>query len=113
MPVRKRVDRRKSAVPPFDVELDLDIGWLSNRTEDEMREAWQQYRGHIMAQNAQYHPGLRPYAWWIFDAGREAPDTRDQADVLFEMDELDDAEIVAIQKEWRGHPGGPKFLQDI
>src|SRR5690606_24044503 len=49
MPVRKRKDRRRHAVPDWKTEIDLDIGWLSDRSDDEMRAAWETYRDYMMA----------------------------------------------------------------
>lgn len=44
MPVRKRKDRRRHAVPDWKTEIDLDIGWLSDRSDDEeiaeLRRDW-------------------------------------------------------------------------
>lgn len=113
MPVRKRVDRRKSAIPPWDMEIDLDIGWLSDRTDEEMREAWERY-GQYMVDRARYEtPGMRPVAWWTFDRDRDPPDVRDEADTLFKMGELDELEIAAIRSLWRGNEhSAPAFLAD-
>ena len=111
MPVRRRKDRRKSAVPPFDIETDLDIGWLSNRTDDEMREAWERYGDHMVERAREATPGMRPVAWWRFEYDRDPPrSVHDEADSLYEMGELDHAEIAAIRQQWRGRSGGAKFL---
>lgn len=112
MPVRKRKDRRRSAVPPWAVEMDLDIGWLSDRNDEEIRAAWEQYGAYMLAENAEHHPGQRPYAWWIFDKEVPAPDIHDQADALFDMGEMDAHEIERVRMTWRGAPPEmlPKFM---
>ncbi|OWK18291.1 hypothetical protein AJ88_03620 [Mesorhizobium amorphae CCBAU 01583] len=112
MPVRRKTDRRRSTVPPWDVELDLAIGWLSNRTDECMRSEWERYRDYMLEQNAIDHPGERPYAWWIFDRDMPAPWMRGQADALLEMGEMGADEIAAVRKLWAGAPGAPKFMQE-
>jgi hypothetical protein len=100
-------------VPDWKDEGDLELGWLSDRTDEEMEVLWQRHRDYLMAQNAEYHPGLRPYAWWIFDACRDAPGIPEQPDILFAMGAMEEAELAAVRVQWRGHEGsGPKFLRE-
>lgn len=110
MPVRKRKDRRKSATPEWDIEMDLDIGWLSNRTDEEMRAAWEQFRDYMMAlpRNA----GSRPVAWWRFEKEQDPPSGPYEAEALFEMGEMDEAEIEAVRRDWSHMPAElrPRFL---
>lgn len=111
MPVRRKVDRRRSEVPPWDIELDLSIGWISDRDEDEMRDAWERYRDHLLTVSAVHHPGMRPYAWWVFDRDRDPPaSVHEEADILFGEGELDRAEIDQLRRIWRGGDG-PRFLK--
>lgn len=112
MPVRRKTDRRRSTVPPWDVELDLSIGWLSDRTDEAMRSEWERYRDYMLEQDAIYHPGGRPYAWWVFDRDMSAPWIHDQADALLEMGEMGADEMAAVRKLWAGAPSAPKFMQE-
>lgn len=105
-----QVDRRRSTVPPWDIELDLSIGWLSDRADETVRGEWEQYREYMLEQND--YPGLRPYAWWIFDRDMDAPWMRNQADALFEMGEMGADEIAAVRKLWAGSRDAPKFMQE-
>lgn len=103
MPVRRRKDRRKSAVPPWDMEIDLDIGWLSDRSDDEMRAAWETYRDYMLA--LPRPAGSRPVAWWVFERNVGAPPSGPaEAQALFEMGELDDDEIAELRRDWSHMP---------
>ncbi len=115
MPVRRRKDRRKSAVPEWDIELDLSIGWLSDRSDEEMRDAWERFAPWLMGEYARHRPGMRPAAWWRFERELSVPPgIFEEADLLFAMGELDAAEIEAVRHLWRGYPGGgPKFLEAL
>lgn len=111
MPVRRRKDRRKSAIPEWGVEIDLDIGWPSDRTDDAMRAAWETYRDYMMA--LPRPAGTRPVAWWAFERGVDAPPSGlDEAQALFEMGELDDEEIAELRRDWSDMPveQRPRFL---
>ncbi|RLP22174.1 hypothetical protein [Mesorhizobium sp. YM1C-6-2] len=102
MPVRKRVDRRKAAVPEWDIEMDLEIGWLSDKTDEEMRQAWERYRDYLMA--LPRAAGSRPVAWWWFERDMNSPSGRDETDALFEMGELDEDEIAQVRRDWANMP---------
>lgn len=111
MPVRKRTDRRRSAVPEWRDEMDLDLGWLSNRTDNEMHSLWQLHRDYMMARAKEATPGTRPHAFWVFDVGSVPASVHDEADVLFEMGEMDEAEIAAVRAIWGSGPDGPMFTR--
>src|SRR2546423_12511068 len=83
-------------------ELDPDVHlalWLGLRLEvfasvRERREAWERHREELLAlhQWPQGQPGSRPFAWWEFDAGPDAPvrgDFPDPDDGLPKPGELD------------------------
>lgn len=111
MPVRKRKDRRRHAVPDWKTEIDLDIGWLSDRSDDEMRTAWEAYRDYMMG--LPRPAGTRPVAWWAFERNVDAPPSGPaEAQALFEMGELDDEETAELCRDWSGMPAElrPGFL---
>ena len=111
MPVRKRKDRRRHAVPDWKTEIDLDIGWLSDRSDDEMRAAWETYRDYMMA--LPRPAGTRPVAWWVLERDVDAPPSGPaEAQALFEMGELDDDEVAELRRDWSDMPveQRPRFL---
>ncbi len=45
----------------------------SFETIEEMRDAWDAVRDDVLPAFIEKHPGRRPFAWWLFDHGRERP----------------------------------------
>lgn len=96
----RRLKKRRAArtnEPDWRDEMDLDIGWLADRSDEEMRVLWERHRDYMMALDRP--AGTRPVAWWVFEKGID-PQTRDQPGLLFEMGEMDDAEIDAVRRGW-------------
>ena len=48
----------------------------SFETVDDMREAWELVRDDVLPAFIRKYPGRRPFAWWIFDHGKERPLSR-------------------------------------
>jgi hypothetical protein len=114
MPVRKRRDRRKSAVPEWRDEMDLEIGWLSDRTDEEMRALWDQHGDYILGNNPR--AGMRPIAWWYFEHGIVSPGKpAEEAQALFEMGVMEADEIEQVRRDWRGLPEEmwPAFMRKM
>jgi hypothetical protein len=112
MPVRQRRDRRRNAVPEWQDEMDLDLGWLHPRTDDEMRPLWEQHRDYMMARAIEATPGTRPHAFWVFDVENVPASAHDEPDILFAMGEMDEAEIAAVRATWGSGGRGPMFTRD-
>jgi hypothetical protein len=66
-------------------------------SDAQRRAAWVAHREVLLARPGQY--GRRPWAWWQYEAGFEAPD--DEAAALIRMGVVDDAERAAIYAWWR------------
>lgn len=113
MPVRPKRDRRRSAVPEWRDEMDLEIGWLSDRPDEEMRALWDRHGDYILANYPR--AGMRPIAWWYFEHEVVWPgQAAEEAQALFEMGEMEAAEIEEVRRDWQGLPEemAPKFLQE-
>jgi hypothetical protein len=72
-------------------------------------ERWERHRDLMMASTA---AGRRPDEWWLYERQMERPRDR-EADVLYQMGELDDAELAELIPRWRDHfdrANEPDFL---
>lgn len=107
IPAKSRRTWRLSDLSPGDV-LCLVLGWpppegclTDFRSIEDVRAAWEDLRAHFLMMQSwngdqgedllsAHRPGQRPWAWWVFDRGREMP--RDQARVLRKLGLLTAAE---------------------
>jgi hypothetical protein len=64
------------------------------------RERWERHRESMLARS---HEGRRPEEWWAYDS--PVPRDRDVAESiqLYEMGELDAAEMAELMPTWREH----------
>jgi hypothetical protein len=63
------------------------------------RERWERHREQMLAQS---FAGHRPPEWWLYEKGLDVPRPREEP-VLFQMGELDPAEIAELMPMWRQH----------
>jgi hypothetical protein len=85
-----------------EAEMELQLG-PSHRgsvfeSEADRQWAWSQHRGRLMELFARN--GRRPWAWWIYEAGRPHPGDR-QASTLYEMEQLAGEELEECLGFWR------------
>jgi hypothetical protein len=84
-------------VPPYDIDVALGfiVGPAGSRyTEDELELAWAAYAEELGLGKGR--PGLRSWAFWKFQVGREPPDDNDQPIRLAELGLLRDDEVAAL-----------------
>lgn len=109
IPGKQRRAWRMSDLSASDV-LSLACGWPPPASDsvvtaftclEDVREAWEALRERFLVMQtwdagpevdllAAHRPGQRPWAWWVFDSGREMP--RDQPRVLRRLGLLNAAE---------------------
>ncbi len=82
-------------------DLTLVIGpcALTNATERELEQAWEQRRDVLLARP--WSTGRRPWGWWEFDAREQQPPLEDQPARLLELDVLTDNERAALNTNQR------------
>lgn len=74
----RRTINRRAATSDLDANLRKALsggsGWFHpDYTTDELRKAWETHRDEVMEWYAAEYPGRRPFAWWIFEHGKERP----------------------------------------
>ncbi|MDB5344303.1 MAG: hypothetical protein JWP89_2680 [Schlesneria sp.] len=78
------VPKRQRRQQPTDRLADLSEDLLADlrtgspiferyETIDDMRDAWEEFGDEILAAWIVLQPGTRPFAWWLFDHGKERP----------------------------------------